>query len=110
MVSQLLQVVHTFAELALGMRIGTLLGIMSNLVKFSDFSSTTFTDYLHVITVIKLMCTQDEFIICQLVLASLIVALESDLIQVLNFEFIKEFQSLECIISITLAWSVEEFG
>jgi len=97
-------------ELALGRRVGALQSFMANLVVLGNLNSTPLTLYLHMHAVIQLMCSQNKLIVGELILAILIVASESDLVEVLHFQFVQRFQADQGFFVFAFAGGVEELG
>ena len=80
---------------------------MSNLILLVDPKTTTLADDAHKVTVVKFVGSKQEFVIRQLVSASYVVALESDLVEIFLLELVK---LLEVRVFRTLTWSGEELG
>lgn len=53
---------------------------MANLVLLEDSHATAFADDVHKVAVVKLVGSEKQLVISQLVVASLVVALEPDLV------------------------------
>ena len=62
---------------------------MPNLVLLEQPGSATFAHNRHKVAVVKLMSTQKQLIVCELVRAALIVALETNLIQVVLLDLVE---------------------
>lgn len=77
------------AKLAFGQRITTVDRFVPNLVLLVNFKATTFTNDAHKVAVIKLVRAQNELIIGQLVGAFLIVALETNVVQICLLELVQ---------------------
>lgn len=110
MVIQFLQMACVLAIFALCVRIRAFNRIMPYLIILRDFCTTAFTDNFHLHAVIKLMSSKYKLVICELVLTALVVALESDFIQVTQLKFVQELQSFLGFFVVTLAWCCEEFS
>jgi hypothetical protein len=110
MLNKFLQVMNVLAVLAFGMWVRAVNCIVSNLVIFCDLGTTSFTNNFHEHAIIQLMSSEDQLVISELILAEVIVTLESYLVEILNLKLVQVLKSLQSIISITLAWSVEELG
>lgn len=62
---------------------------MTNLVLLEDSHATALAHDGHEVAVVKLMRAQEQFIVGQLVRAALIVALESNLVEVLLLQLVQ---------------------
>ena len=78
---------------------------MSNQFLFEDALPTPLTNYASVITFAQFMRPQQQFVVCQLIAAFTIIALKSDLVQVLVFKLV---HGLERCLSRAFAWSREK--
>ena len=76
-------------EIALAYWIGALYRLVPYLVLLKQPGSATFAHNRHKVAVVKLMSTQKQLIVCELVRAALIVALETNLIQVVLLDLVE---------------------
>jgi len=61
---------------------------MSNQFLFEDALPTPLANNACIVTFAQFVCPQQQFIVCQLIAAFTIIALKSDLVQVLVFKLV----------------------
>ena len=83
---------------------------MPDLIILRNLSPTALADNFHLHTVIKFVSSKYKLIISKLVLTSLVVAFESDFIQIAKLKLVQELQTFLGFFIVALAWGWEEFG
>ena len=76
------------AEVALADWIRAFNGLVTNLVLLEDTRATAFAANVHEVAVVELVGAQKQLVVGQLIETLLVVALESDLVEVLLLEFV----------------------
>lgn len=102
-ICKVLKVAHQTAEFALGLGVDALESIVPDLLTLVDLLTAPLAYYLHKLALVELVSTKNQFVIGQLILASSIVAPESNLLHVLEFQLVQVLQRLNW----TLAWCLE---
>ena len=110
MVNQFLQVACVLAIFALCMRVWAFHCIMPDLIILRNLSPTALADNFHLHAVIKFVSSKYKLIISKLILTSLVVAFESDFIQIAKLKLVQELQTFLGFFIVALAWGWEEFG
>jgi len=95
------------AEVAFGKRVAAVNSFVLDLLLLVDSQAASFTDHAHKVAFIELMCSKDQLVVGQLVLAFYVVAFKSYLVQVLLFKFVYR---LKCGVLWAFAWSGEELS
>lgn len=98
------------AELALGRWIGALNGVVTNLIVLQDLGSTALTTDLHEEALVKFVGSHNQLIVGQLVLACIVVASETYLVQVVDLQLVEGLQSAQGLVAVAFARRVEELS
>lgn len=76
------------AEVALADWVRAFDGLVANLILLEDTCATAFAANVHKVAIVELVGAQKQLVVGQLVETLLVVALESDLVEVLLLEFV----------------------